>query len=105
MSETKGPDRDVCGLTGVSVSPMARVPVRRRESGITTSAWRVEASCDQGAGGIVAVDLAATSTCYRGDGLFLGWPQDRLAEAYRAFSAPSGAAGDPGSDTELMQLG
>jgi|SRR5215831_15983042 len=94
--------RDVCGLTGVSVQPLARVPIRRRESNVTTSAWRAEVTCDQGQGGIVSVELSVKTSCFRGDGLFLGWPQDRLAEAYRAFTAPSG---DPEREPELMQLG
>jgi hypothetical protein len=102
MSEASG-SRDVLGLTAVVVKPLTRVPIRRRESPITISAWRVDVTCDQGAGGIVPIDLTPRETVYRGDGLFLGWPQDRLAEAHRAFTAPSGAA--PDREPDLMQLG
>jgi hypothetical protein len=48
----------------------------------------------------VFVDLAPGETFYRGEGVFLGWDQDRLAAAYRAL-LPEPAAPEP----ESPQLG
>jgi len=90
------------GLTGLGAGPLARVPVRRRDSDYTLSAWRLEVTCDQGSGAIVLVEISPAESRYRGDGVFLGWPQDRLAEVYRDLTQPSG---DPGPSFELMQLG
>ena len=95
---------DAFGLTGIEVRPVERVLVRRRESQVTTSAWRVEVTCDQGAGGIVRVEVATATgeqPVYRGDGVFLGWSQERLAEAYDSLSRPT----DTGPAFELLQLG
>jgi len=94
--------KDALGLTGIVVKPLERVPVRRRESGVTTSAWRLDASCDQGRGGIVFVDGPPPGPHYRGEGLFLGWSQERLAEAYKTLSELI-ATSD--SSFELLQLG
>jgi hypothetical protein len=59
-------------------------------------------TCDQGSGGIVRLETSTGQPLYRGDGLFLGWSQERMAEVYQALSRPPG--GD-GSDLELLQLG
>ena len=90
------------GLTGVVAKPLERVAIRLRESGVTASTWRLEVASDQGAGGIVLVELSEQRSCFRGDGIFLGWSEARLAEAYRELTQASGA-GD--SDLELLQLG
>ena len=84
-------------LTNAVVRSMERVPVRTRESNVTRSAWRMEVDCDEGAGAITLVD----DNVYRGEGLFLGWPQEQLAEAW------SGAQKKPDEEPpfELMQLG
>ncbi len=95
---------DAFGLTAIEVRPVDRVLVRRRESQVTTSAWRLEVTCDQGAGGIVRVEVATETgeqSVYRGDGVFLGWSQERLAEAYDSLSRPT----DTGPTFELLQLG
>jgi hypothetical protein len=95
---------DAFGLTAIEAGPVQRVLVRRRESSVTTAAWRLEVTCDQGAGGIVRVDIATGAgeqPVYRGDGVFLGWSQERLAGAYDALSRPT----DDGSSFELIQLG
>lgn len=97
MSETS---RDACGLTQIVAGPVERVPVRLRESSATTAAWRLDVSCDQGAGHVVLVD-APGGSFYRGDGIFLGWPQDRLAEIYRTVTGWNTA----GPDQHLLQLG
>jgi hypothetical protein len=83
-------------LTNAVVHSMEHVPIRTRESNVTRSAWRMEVRCDEGAGAITLIDDAI----YRGDGLFLGWPQEELAAAYQGLIKPSD---EP--PFELMQLG
>jgi hypothetical protein len=83
-------------LTNAVVHSLERVPIRTRESNVTRSAWRMEVDCDAGRGAITFID----DSFYRGDGIFLGWPQDELAAAYQALSKPSD---EP--PFELMQLG
>jgi hypothetical protein len=94
--------KDALGLTGLVVNPLERVPVRRRESGVTTSAWRMDVTCQQGRGGIVFVDGPEPGPYFRGEGIFLGWPQDRLAEAYKTLSK---FIAQSDSSFELLQLG
>ena len=83
-------------LTNAVVRSMERVPIRTRESNVTRSAWRMEVSCDEGAGAITLIDDAF----YRGEGLFLGWPQEELAAAYASVQKH-----DDEPPFELMQLG
>jgi hypothetical protein len=71
------------GLKGVKVRPPERVAARTREHGFTQSGWRLEIVCEEGAGAIVLIESGDTAH-YRGDGHFLGWPQDRLEAVYRA---------------------
>jgi hypothetical protein len=94
--------KNAFGLTGVVAEPLERVAIRRRESGVTASAWSLKVASDQGMGSIVLVELSEQRSCFRGDGIFLGWPEARLAEAYRELTQALGA-GD--SDLELLQLG
>jgi hypothetical protein len=94
--------KDAFGLTGVVAKQLERVSVRCRANAVTGSAWRLEVACDQGPGGIVLVDVAPRESCFRGDGVFLGWSQTQLAEAYEALTEPLCALG---SHLELMQLG
>ncbi|MGH9441034.1 MAG: hypothetical protein ACRD16_02045 [Thermoanaerobaculia bacterium] len=75
----------VPGLTNPRALSLDRFPVRTREGSTTRSAWRLEVASDRGAGAIVLVETSAAETFYRGDGVFLGWPQDRMAAAYRAL--------------------
>ena len=84
-------------VTNAVVHSMERVPIRTRESNVTRSAWRMEVQCDEGAGTITFVD----DNVYRGEGLFLGWPQEELAAAW------TGAQKKPDDEPhfELMQLG
>jgi hypothetical protein len=100
--EDASPLADQLGVTGVVVGPLERVPVRTRESAVIGSAWRLGITCDQGVGAIVLVDLSGGTSLFRGDGVFLGWPQARLGEAYRLWTG-SLAALEP--DLELLQLG
>jgi hypothetical protein len=98
MSET---GKDLLGLTGIVTRPLERVLVRRRESQVTTSAWRLDVTCDQGSGGIVRIQPSPDELYFRGEGLFLGWQQEKLAELYETLTAPT----DDGPDLELLQLG
>ncbi len=75
----------VAGLTNPRALALERFPVRTREGSTTRSAWRLSASCDQGDGAIVFVEASPAETFYRGDGIFLGWAQERMAAAYRAL--------------------
>ena len=100
MSDEEPVGKEAYGLTGLVAGPLARVPVRRRDSDYTLSAWRMEVTCDQGAGTIALVEISPAESRYRGDGVFLGWPQDRLAEVYRDLTS-----GDTGPGFEMMQLG
>ena len=90
------------GSNAFVAEPLERVAVRWRESGVTASAWRLKVSSDQGQGTIVMLDLSDRSSCFRGDGIFLGWSQARLADAYQELTRAL-SAGD--SDLELLQLG
>jgi hypothetical protein len=57
----------------------------------------MEVSCDEGAGAITLVD----DGFYRGEGHFLGWPQEELAAAYAGAQKPH----NDEPPFELMQLG
>ena len=90
----------VPGLTDPRAEPPERHPIRTREGSTTQSAWRLSVSSVQGAGAIVFVDVSPDESFYRGEGVFLGWDQERLAAAYRAL-LPEPAGADP----EFAQLG
>ena len=92
----------VTGLTGVTAQPLERVPMCTRQSTVTRAGWRLALSSEQGSGAILLVELAPDESYYRGEGVCLGWPQARLAEAYEALTR-AGTAGAP--DFELPQLG
>jgi hypothetical protein len=90
----------VPGLTDPRPLSIERFPVRTREGALTRSAWRLAIDCAEGPGAIVLVEAAPENSLLRGEGVFLGWPQERLREAYQALL--------PRSDTpdfELNQLG
>jgi len=87
-------------LTGARGEPLELHPIRTREGASTLSAWRLVVSSPRGAGAIVLVEASPERTFYRGEGIFLGWDQERLAEAYRAL-LPEPAGADP----EFAQLG
>ena len=84
------------GIRGAVKRALERVPVRLRESGHTQSAWRLSVDSDEGAGTITLLD----SMFYRGDGVFLGWPQEQLARVYEALNVA-----EDGPRFELSQLG
>lgn len=94
--------KDVCGLIQATAAPLERVPLRRREDRSFSSGWRLEVSAAQGTGTIVAVSLPDGTSCHRGEGMFLGWEQPRLAEVYAAMTASDDTSGP---ELELPQLG
>lgn len=95
------PEVELHGLTRLRAGALERVPVRRRESAITTAAWRLAVEADQGTGTITRVEGAPGELHWRGDGMLLGWPADRLAELYALLTRPVGD--DTGID--FQQLG
>jgi hypothetical protein len=99
-------DTDAAGKAALPELPGARgvglerIPVRTREAGVTLSAWRLRVESDRGPGEIVLVEAAGREPIYRGEGILLGWPQDRLSAAYAALRPVSD---EPG--LELQQMG
>jgi hypothetical protein len=65
--------------TALEVMSRERVAIRTRESGVTTSAWRVQFA----KGAIVLVEVGKR-TFYRGEGALLGAPQEKLAELWQS---------------------
>jgi hypothetical protein len=91
--------KDLAGLTNAAKRALERVPVRTRESNVTRSAWRMEVACDAGSGGITQLD----DGIHRGDGFFLGWPQEQLAAVYEALLHDGETSDEPPFET--LQLG
>jgi hypothetical protein len=90
----------VTGLTDAHAIALERYAIRTRENGVTRAAWRLEVECAEGPGAIVCVDAEASQTHYRGEGVFLGWPRERLEAAYFALRPVDSSPG-----FELNQLG
>jgi len=88
------------GLGEVTATEPARTALRMRGAGVTTAGWRISAQAPRGTGSIVVAEQGA-ERFYRGDGVFLGWPQERLDAAYRALLPPT----DDSSGGDHMQLG
>jgi hypothetical protein len=88
------------GLTHPAAEPLERIRIRTRESSITLSAWRLAIRSTEGEGAIVVVEDPNRQAIYRGDGVLLGWPQARLAEAYETLRPRP-----QDSEPEPMQLG
>jgi hypothetical protein len=96
MTEPEGAEADpLRGVTNPSCADLERMAIRLRESAATLAAWRLAITCDEGTGAIVLVETTGGGSLYRGEGLFLGWPQPRLEAAYRRL-LPGG--GDPEPD-------
>ena len=104
MSETSSEPRSdasgIAGLTGCRCKELARIPIRTREVPATLSAWRLAAESEEGEGAVTLVEVSPGRSVYRGEGLFLGWPQERLEAAYRALQPRVDQAG-----VETQQLG
>jgi hypothetical protein len=90
----------VQGLTNPRSLGLERSPIRVRQMPVTLSAWRLAIASEQGGGTITLVEPPSEEVFYRGDGIFLGWPQERLASAYAAL-APK----DEAPPFETLQLG
>lgn len=88
------------GLTGIAAEPPQRVAIRTRSTTVTRSGWRLEVRCDQGQGAVVLAETTPGESYHRGEGLFLGWPQDTLAALYEALRPPADDA-----SFETPQLG
>jgi len=88
------------GLGEVSATEPTRTALRMRGAGVTTAGWRISVQAPRGTGNILLAEQAA-QRFYRGDGVFLGWPQERLDAAWRALLPPS--EGSSGGD--YPQLG
>jgi fluoroacetyl-CoA thioesterase len=88
------------GLTNARGNALSRVALLTRELAATLSGWRLSIVADEGEGGITRVDTEEGAAIHRGDGVCLGWTDERLAAAYEALR--------PRDDTpapEFMQLG
>lgn len=84
------------GHEAPSRARLSRALTRTRESAVTRSAWRMDVTWSRGGGAIYLVELDH-GPCYRGEGVFLGWPQARLAAAYRRLlPPPESPEPDPG---------
>jgi ketosteroid isomerase-like protein len=81
----------------MAMRSLERASVRTRESGVTTSAWRMTIQTGNGMGSITFLDSGA----YRGDGPFMEWSQEQMRELYRALATQ----GDPPPQNELQQWG
>jgi len=95
----EGEESPLAGLTEPRGLGLERVAIRTRESSATQSGWRLGAEAREGSGAITLVE-AGGAEWHRGDGIFLGWPQERLAAAYRAL-----VPGDDEPPFEMMQMG
>ena len=93
-------DEVVPGLTNPRTLGLDRFPIRQREGSTTQAAWRLSVASEEGPGAIVIVETSPEQTLYRGEGIFLGWAQERLAFAYQALLPGSEADG-----FEVPQLG
>jgi hypothetical protein len=60
-----------------------------------SGAWQMHIECDQGAG-VISLTDGGGQMLYRGEGLFLGWSQQRLNAAYQSLI--------PRDDTPALQL-
>ena len=93
-------EEGVAGLTNPRVLALDRFLIRLRDGSATQSAWRLPVESDEGPGAIILVEASPGETFYRGEGVFLGWPQDRLGSAYRALLPKLAADG-----FQMQQLG
>jgi hypothetical protein len=75
----------VPGLTNPRVLALDRFLIRLRDGSTTQSAWRLSVESDEGQGAIIFVEVSPEEMFYRAEGIFLGWPQNRLVSAYHAL--------------------
>ncbi len=77
------------GLSNAHAVSLERFPIRTRESSTTLSAWRLAIATDDGEGAIFLVEISPDRAIYRGDGVLLGWQQQRLEAVYHALKPDS----------------
>jgi hypothetical protein len=99
----RGPRPDpLGGLTNCRYLALERAAIRTRENSMTRSGWKLWASSEEGEGAISLIEISSTVALFRGEGVFLGWPSEKLEAAYRALLPPSDTS-DEGP--ALQQLG
>jgi hypothetical protein len=84
-TETGPPQHFVEGLTNPRALSLERFLIRTRGGAATQSAWRLSVDSTEGQGTIIFIEVSPVETFYRGDGVFLGWTQERLEAAYQAL--------------------
>jgi hypothetical protein len=84
----EAPSPLVPGLTSPRRLGLERFPIRTREGATTVSGWRMTIQADEGEGTITRVDLSSGGVIHRGEGIFLGWAEERLAAGYAALMPP-----------------
>jgi hypothetical protein len=99
-TETGQAPKHIDGLTNPQTLSLERFLIRTRAGNATQSAWRLAVDSEGGQGTIIYVEVSPAESFYRGDGVFLGWPQDRLEAAYKALLPKPD---EP--DFEMHQLG
>jgi hypothetical protein len=72
-------------LTDPRALSLERFAIRTRGHLSVRSAWRLAIVCCEGEGAIVCVDVDTSQTHFRGEGVFQGWPRERLEDAYLAL--------------------
>ncbi len=75
----------VPGLPEARMASLERVPVRTRQASVTLAAWRLAVESGRGPGALVLIEDPPGRAHYRGEGVFLGWAQDRMEAAWRAL--------------------
>ena len=85
MEPTDQAESPLAGLTNPQGLGLERFLIRTRGGSSTQSAWRLQVTCGEGQGAIILVEISPEETFYRGEGVFLGWQQDRLGAAYQAL--------------------
>jgi hypothetical protein len=85
MSAAGPTEPTIPGLTGARRVSLERFPVRTREGATTVSGWRLTVASDEGEGTITRVELSSGAMIHRGEGVFLGWSEERLTAGYAAL--------------------
>ena len=98
------PETPPAALEGITVLThrIERIAARARDVAHTFSAWALSVETAQGQGRIVRIEQTPDTILWRGDGVFLGWPPERLAAAWDALRA---AEPEPEMAPDFQQLG
>lgn len=81
---------------GAVRTSLERVHLRLREQKVTLSGWRLELESPRGKGAVVVAEKH-----YRGEGICMGMPQEKLAAIYAALLPPE----EPSSGNDSIQFG